>query len=638
MKRILLILAVALVISSHVFAQYNVRYAEVLEHYRHNAADSLKLRAAIFLIDNIDGHSSPEGDNLDDYVGRVRNLKIPCSKQALSDAWDISKNTGVVSYVPDSMLITPQMMIDDIDKAFAYWAAAPWGDSISFDHFCRYILPYRVKDERLCEGWRESLREKYLPLIEGKTNLCEAFVSVYRHIVDSVRQSIPSCPYVIDVLTIDHLQQASCEQRCILLASVLRALAIPVAIDVVPLWANYSQVGHSWVSLVMNDGATYTVYEKEKEAKRYNKIDASIFPVKYIVEPQDSCPFDVASEKKVAKIYRAVYNRCNVAPAGIPKVLADPFVMDVSSVYGLCRDISVPFDDDGPACLCVFRTGSGWMPVAWTYPSSGKAVFNASGTGVVYTVAAVRGGRLAIVGLPFLLGDDGSVRTFVPNDESPEKVTLYRKYPLFSYLTNQWGNMKGGVFEGSDNPSFNNPDTLGIVDRMPYGDMEVLVSDSKPAYRYLRYKTSPNSRTPLAELAFYSSDDTGREYKLTGHHIAYKVYDKNIKLAFDGKPETVASAKSTKYWIGLDLGEGRSQIVTRIRFTPKSDTNNVEPGHLYELYYFDRGWRLAGREVAKCNHLVFDGIPSGALLLLKDRTKGHEERIFEYRDNRQVWY
>lgn len=78
--------------------------------------------------------------------------------------------------------------------------------------------------------------------------------------------------------------------------------------------------------------------------------------------------------------------------------------------------------------------------------------------------------------------------------------------------------------------------------------------------------------------------------------------------------------------------------MTRIRFTPKSDTNNVEPGHLYELYYFDRGWRLAGREVAKCNHLVFDGIPSGALLLSKDRTKGHEERIFEYRDNRQVWY
>ena len=78
--------------------------------------------------------------------------------------------------------------------------------------------------------------------------------------------------------------------------------------------------------------------------------------------------------------------------------------------------------------------------------------------------------------------------------------------------------------------------------------------------------------------------------------------------------------------------------MTRIRFTPKSDTNNVEPGHLYELYYFDIGWRLAGREVAKCNHLVFDGIPSGALLLSKDRTKGHEERIFEYRDNRQVWY
>lgn len=638
MKRILIMFIVALFLTSHVFAQYDIRYENVLKHYSRNTADSLKLKAAMFLINNMDGHFSPEGASIDDYIEHARKLNIPCSKQTLSDTWNTSKDISTVSYLPDSTLITPQMMIDDIDKAFANWKAAPWGDSISFDHFCRYILPYRVKDERFCGEWREKLREKYLPLIADKTDMREAFACIYRYIIDSFRQAIPLCPYTVDVLTIDYLQQASCEQRCVLLASVLRALAIPAAVDVVPLWANYSTVGHSWVSLVMNDGATYTVYEKEKEAKRYNKIDASIFPVRYKVEPQDSCPFNIASEKKVAKVYRIVYNHYNITPKGIPTVLADPFIMDVSGEYGLHYNISIPSNDNNLVCLCVFRTGSGWRPIAWAYSTDGEVTFKEIGKDIVYVTAAIHDKHLFIIGNPFLVKDNDSISFFTPNTDCMRDIMIYRKYPLFSYLTNQWGNMKGGIFEGSNSSDFKNADTLGIIKKMPYCETEILVPNSGKSYRYLRFKTSPNSRTPLAELSFYSSDVFGNEYKLTGSHIAYKVYDKNISLAFDGNWETIASTKSTKYWIGLDLGEEKAMKVTKIKFMPKSDMNNIEPGHLYELYYFNKRWNLIDRQIGKSDYLKFNGVPAGALLLLKDRTKGHEERIFEYRDNRQIWY
>lgn len=75
-----------------------------------------------------------------------------------------------------------------------------------------------------------------------------------------------------------------------------------------------------------------------------------------------------------------------------------------------------------------------------------------------------------------------------------------------------------------------------------------------------------------------------------------------------------------------------------IRFAPATDLNFVEKGHLYELYYFDTEWHLIGRQIAQKEELLFKQVPSGALLLLKDKTAGKEERIFEYKDGKQVWH
>lgn len=58
----------------------------------------------------------------------------------------------------------------------------------------------------------------------------------------------------------------------------------------------------------------------------------------------------------------------------------------------------------------------------------------------------------------------------------------------------------------------------------------------------------------------------------------------------------------------------------------------------YELYYFDTEWHLVGRQIAQTEELVFTKVPSEALLLLKDKTAGKEERIFEYRKGQQIWH
>lgn len=112
----------------------------------------------------------------------------------------------------------------------------------------------------------------------------------------------------------------------------------------------------------------------------------------------------------------------------------------------------------------------------------------------------------------------------------------------------------------------------------------------------------------------------------------------NLNNVFDGNPATSCRGLEVGYTVGLDLGDGNETTVTKIVFSPSTDLNFVERNHLYELYCFDTEWRLLGRIYSKAESLEFDNVPKGALLLLKDKTGGKEERIFEYIDGRQIWY
>lgn len=60
---------------------------------------------------------------------------------------------------------------------------------------------------------------------------------------------------------------------------------------------------------------------------------------------------------------------------------------------------------------------------------------------------------------------------------------------------------------------------------------------------------------------------------------------------------------------------------------------------MYELFYCDKGdWHSLGIMTAESGELVYENVPGNALYLLKNRTKGKEERIFTYENDRQVWW
>lgn len=174
---------------------------------------------------------------------------------------------------------------------------------------------------------------------------------------------------------------------------------------------------------------------------------------------------------------------------------------------------------------------------------------------------------------------------------------------------------------------------MAKIKKIPYGDTKVVIDNSK-RFRYIRFRCSDNDIGLLSELAFY--DDKGKIVK--GTNISKDVDVNSIVYLHDDNVETKIKALSPGYWVGFDLGKGKECRISEIKFTPVSDGNNIQNGHTYELWGFDNYWKKLGHCIAQSREsITFHNVPTNMLLLLKDKTKGVEERIFLY-NNKQLWY
>ena len=68
-------------------------------------------------------------------------------------------------------------------------------------------------------------------------------------------------------------------------------------------------------------------------------------------------------------------------------------------------------------------------------------------------------------------------------------------------------------------------------------------------------------------------------------------------------------------------------------------TNWVKIGDTYQLFFWDKnGWVSLGTQIATQQNVVFKNVPKNALLVLRDLTRGKQERIFTYENNKQVFW
>lgn len=621
---------------------------KVLTRYKISPADSLKYKAACFLIENMPNYGFHKGQQLEQYLTyypllqtiRGKDIKPEVIADSIRHMYG-PFHLDSLDYYKDIETVDSAYLCHNIEWSFKVWQEQPWGKYVSFADFCEYLLPYRIGDEILCR-WREDIYRKYNPILDSlrasnKLDKEDPIVAA-RYLLESISNeqevyfttTAPAdLPHVGPKVA--QLKSGSCREFTDYVVYVCRALGIPCAIDFMPLRGDEND-SHEWVSF----------------ADKYGTLYFQEFPAPLVEVRKDK----ICTAPKI-KVYRRTFSLnqslqetlLQLDTTVVP-LFQHPHIIDVTFSYtqDFKRELEIPatFLYKGKprsqiAYICASKRMD-WEPVAWTKFDQKRLVFKEVQKGSVMRIATYEKGRLRFWTDPFEINASNEFHFFTPAD-SVQDITLFAKHTLRAEGI-FCERMVGGAFEGSNDPEFRQKDLLYTIERMPKRLQTIVYSRSSKPYRYIRYIGPENAHCNIAEAAFYTSSSTdvlkGRAIGTPGCYQKDKSHE--YTNAFDENPSTSFDyLEPSGGWTGLDLGTPHQ--IGQIVYTPRNYDNYIRQGDTYELFYCAKKdkWESLGVQIPETDSLVYKEVPCNALLLLCNYTRGIQERIFTYEDKVQIW-
>ncbi len=620
---------------------------KVINHYKHSG-EKQKLKAAYYLIANMEekvGVYYSKNSYFLKLLPRIDSLhKLKASSDKIDKfvknqlALNKYKEADSKKIVKDIQVITSDYLINNIDLAFQVWREKPWAKHLNFDEFCEWILPYRVNDEPL-QNWRSYMINELSCLkdsLKDVYNAEEACLIVNQLIAKNFQFSL-SLEFVPKLGGIDawNNMQGLCAHRYQLIVMAMRSIGIPVAIDFTPQFPNKAG-SHPWTVLLADSNQIKTFNGGEPDIALY-------YPA--------ICPIGTTNIDYVSTVFRYKY-AVNTNALGyknndenIPPLFRNKYITNVSQQYVGVEQSDIKFDlIDVPDTveniyLYTFRSGLSMVPVAATKIRNNQAIFLNIGRRGIYLPVYLENNSIKLVSNPIDLPEDSDEAIPIIADEThKQSVKLYRKFTMKYIMNGFVRDMQGAKIQGANKRDFSDANTLFVIDTMICYFDEFTLNQTSP-YRYYRYLSSDSGDVRLAELAFIGKSTTGTEFIVKGESFGFnsnKETDDDViyENAFDGNIRTNFNAPK-KSWIAQDAG---SQILLKaFKILPRNNLNIVEPGDTYELVYFNNGWKSLGEEIATNYYVEFNNVPTNAILLLRNKTKGSEERVFEYKNGKQVW-
>lgn len=606
---------------------------KVIAHYKGDR-DTLKLRAAMFLLSNMRDKYSCSGKVIDKYYNfcdsifsiRKSQYDVEGLRETFSKSTSVDLNTFKPETTRDASCITSEFIIDNIDRAFDVWKK-PWNGHLSFNEFCEYILPYRVGTERL-EKWRGLYAKYFGNAVSSDTiriaeQACTAIND--KLIADTIR-IYPDCilPVGLRPSTLLNLRFGTCGDCASLAVYAMRSVGIPVGKAFIPQWGTKSGA-HTFNVLLDSKGELHDFLGTA------DNIDTHLSQF----------------HAKIPKAYLYTYSKQVESLAmqhnseDVPRLFKNPYIKDITKELSCVNTANVKIQVNERVSkdfvyLCVFDQ-AGWTPVVWGHLLGKEATFENVGTGIVYQLAYFDGNEIHPIGSPFFLTDDGVLKNYEPQKEKMDKI-LERKNPE----SNAWEGLStqliGGKFQGAMTADFKDPITFYTINKATKLKYESVKVECKTPVKYLRYLASPNTRGNMGEVEFYTDDSSKPLHgKVIGKYVPSDFFPTyGPEKMFDGDRLSFFHSLNNGSWGGIELDTPK--CITRIRFIMKNDDNGIRKGELYELFYNQQGqWVSLGKQTAKEDDaILFKGLPKGALYWLRNLSKGHEERIFEIDDNNNV--
>jgi hypothetical protein len=610
---------------------------KVLAHYSNDPGDCLKYKATCYLIENMPGHYTYTGADVDAYYHKLDSLF------SLKDADYYHLNSSLkaikTDYIqkkraPDIQCIKASFLINHIDHAFDT-QKYPWSANLSFRDFCESVLPYRFLNEPV-EDWiplySACIRHVTDSLIRAGASDSSACASVFQYVKDPPTDVSLSFSPVLEYYPSGLLRvqtewsAGTCKELTLLGLYMMHSTGIPVAYDFTPQWANRSRT-HSWSALVLN-GRTIPFQMKDHAQPFGQHLTGN--PGKYV------------------KVYRRTYGIQYENPVmqhmqeDVPSVFHDIHYKDVTHLYGPCTDLEVklstPLPVDRKTAYLMLYDNQKWIPVHWAKIKRSKATFTkVRSIDFVFLTMCYDGGEFYPASFPVRVNEKGEGKQLVPNRETTVSVSLKRKHPNLNVMDIP-DMVRNGIFQAACLPDFSDAVQLHVIDSVEDVVPHTVWIDVPDQFRYFRYLSADSGHVNMAEIEVYDREGEKLSGKIIGTDEAKLRHADKTKL-FDGNLLSYFKTKQPSGgWGGLDFMKKKS--IGKIVYCPRNDENFIKEGDNYELFYYEHGWKSLGQKTGTetGGELVFDHVPTNALLLLKNHSGGTEERPFTYENGQQVWY
>lgn len=594
---------------------------KVLNYYK---GDSLKYKAAIFLLKNVPYHYCYKGWQIDS----LKYLK----EQSITDGRiqdDVIAQWKEFDYLKlpkeyDIITISSELLIDNIEYAFKAWNKYPWSKSYTFDDFCKYVLPYRIWDEPL-ENWRKTYYDRYSHILDSLYHGDDA-VEAARVMANFLKsegftnRTDFDLPH-LGALFLYQNRVGYCRENCDISVYVMRSVGIPVAVDFYEISPSYNS-RHFWNAVIDTNHLAVPFNYTEKEISR-DRID----------------------HRRKGKVYRLCFDKQKEKVTGqyenegVCSFFKQFLYKDVSDEYFPNSHIFIsgfPQTEQPYMYLSVF-SGKTYVPIDIAKSNSGAFHFMNIEDKIVYFPTTYTNGKMECTTYPFYLINNKPI-FLNPDTSHTESICLKRKYPLLEgrdFIKS----IRGVKIEGSSTSDFRSPTLLYEFRSDPRTNYNRFLFEGRNRIRYIRYSSPKNNKIQLAEFYIYEKSNKTPLIPqcISSSDSLDNIHRKNLVLFSDGIWDSFYM--SAKEGEKLTFDFGRLFNLKQMVVIPRNDDNYIRQGDTYELYchYGKRGWQLIGRKKAETDSVIFSGVPSNSLLWLHNPYRGNEERPFFMEKGKQVF-
>lgn len=406
-------------------SQYSVKakeaISEVINHYKVADPSPYKLKAALFLIDNMWAHYSYASDRIYSYyeiaasVLSDTTLTRESQRDCLLYISDSMFPCLSDSTVSDIELLVPDYLIDNIDKSYDQWRNCPWADQITFDEFLEWLLPYKGVEYQELDLWRDTL------FLHFATGLIDPVINDVEYntcmgVADMIRSQASGCmdryglytrsgypllsAYLLPRQTFGNIPDYTLVG---LLA--MRAAGVPAVMDETPVGARYT-AATKWFVIKSDRGEELT-----SEWDLSTVIGAGFFP--YERGPKVFRNTYAVDDLRLQYSRKAKY----VYPFGLcKKDVTERYFLTCNPELPIQRSVRKKLKDKYVYIASAVRSGdSNWCIVDFGTIKHGKACFRNMGREVLYVIMGYDGRELVPITDPFILHKDCSIE-YVSND------------------------------------------------------------------------------------------------------------------------------------------------------------------------------------------------------------------------------